>query len=234
MGKDIAMFNRLAFIGALAGGLAHEIKNPLSSMNLNLQLLKEDIKQTPENEKLHKKIDIIQRESIRLEDILNDFLRFAKRKEPQLRLESPDEIVNEIVVFMAPEARQNSVVIKKESNADIPKALIDRNLFKQALLNIVINAEQAMPDGGELTIKISYKTGKIVFDILDNGKGIKPENIDKIYDIYYSTKSSGSGLGLATAKRIIEDHGGAISVTSKVNEGSCFTIEIPVNAGADN
>lgn len=223
------VFNRLAFLGTLASGLAHEIKNPLSSLNLNIQLLKEDIVDTPENNKLHKKIEIIQRESIRLEDILNDFLRFAKRKEPQLCLENVHDIVNEIVVFLLPEARQSCITIRKEYNEKLPKIILDRNLIKQALLNLIINSEQAMPNGGELIIATSLEGNNVKIDVIDTGVGIKPENVEKIFDLYYSTKSEGTGLGLATAKQIIEDHNGFIRVETEEGKGCSFSIVLPIS-----
>ena len=212
-------FERLAFLGTLASGLVHEIKN---------QLLKEDLEYIPRDDKIHKKIDLIQRETIRLEEILNDFLRYAKRKEPQLCMEDLHNILNEIVTFVAPESRQSNVEIRKEFDTQVPGILLDRNLIKQALLNVIINAEQAMPNGGVLIVKTFQENNNIRIDIIDTGVGIKPENIEKIFDIYYSTKSGGTGLGLATAKQIIEDHNGNITVKSEECRGSNFSIILPL------
>lgn len=222
---------RLAFVGTLAGGLAHEIKNPLSTLSINLQLLMEDVQSmTGENsKKAHRKIQALQREVQRLEEILNDFLRFARGQKPELEERDINEVLDEVVDFVTPEIKQKKILILKSYDANLPPCPIDSNLIKQAVLNVIINAEQAMENGGELMIRTSRNKRYIQIDITDTGTGIPKDNIDKIFQVYFSTKKTGTGLGLPTAKRIIEEHKGTISVQSEEGKGTNFTIKLPTD-----
>ena len=222
---------RLAFIGTLAGGLAHEIKNPLSTLNINLQLLKEELESmTGENSKrVYMKTQVLQKEVQRLEQILNDFLRFARGQKLELKDHDMNEILDEVADFVTPEIKQKKILILKSYDADLPQCHLDSNLIKQAILNIIINAEQAMENGGELMIRTSKDKKYIQIDITDTGPGIPKDIIGKIFQAYFSTKKTGTGLGLPTAKRIIEDHRGTISVQSEEGKGTNFSITLPTN-----
>ena len=222
---------RLAFVGTLAGGLAHEIKNPLSTLNINLQLLKEDMQSlTGENsKKAYIKIHALQKEVQRLEEILNDFLRFARGQKLELGEHDINEILDEVIDFVTPEMKQKKISILKSYETNLPLCRIDSNLIKQAILNIIINAEQAIENGGELMIRTSRDKKNIQIDITDTGTGIPKGIIDKIFQVYFSTKKTGTGLGLPTTKRIIEEHKGTISVQSKEGKGTNFTIKLPIN-----
>ncbi len=222
---------RLAFIGTLAGGLAHEIKNPLSTLNINLQLLQEELESmTGENSKrVYRKTQVLQKEVQRLEQILNDFLRFARGQKLELKDHDINEILDEVADFVTPEIKQKNILILKSYDADLPQCHLDSNLIKQAILNIIINAEQAMENGGELMIRTSKDKKYIQIDITDTGPGIPKDIIDKIFQVYFSTKKTGTGLGLPTAKRIIEDHRGTISVQSEEGKGTNFSIKLPTN-----
>lgn len=221
---------RLAFVGTLAGGLAHEIKNPLSTFSINLQLLMEDVQggKGENRKKAYSRIHALQREVHRLEDILNDFLRYAKGQKLELENCNINEVVDEVVDFITPEIKQKKILILKSYDIHLPPCRIDINLVKQAILNIVINAEQAMEQGGELMIRTSCDNKFIQIDITDTGSGIPKDSLDKIFQVYYSTKKSGTGLGLPTAKRIIEEHKGMITVQSEENKGSNFSIKLPL------
>lgn len=222
---------RLAFVGTLAGGLAHEIKNPLSTLNINLQLLKEELQSmTGENcKRAYTKTQVLQKEVQRLDEILNDFLRFAKGQELELKDHDMNEILDEVVDFVTPEIKQKKILILKSYDADLPLCRIDSNLIKQAILNIIINAEQAMENGGELMVRTTRDKKYIQIDITDTGPGIPKDIIGKIFQVYFSTKKTGTGLGLPTAKRIIEDHRGTISVQSEEGKGTNFSITLPTN-----
>ena len=222
---------RLAFIGTLAGGLAHEIKNPLSTLNIYLQLLQEELESmTGENSKrVYMKTQVLQKEVQRLEQILNDFLRFARGQKLELKDHDMNEILDEVADFVTPEIKQKKILILKSYDADLPQCRLDSNLIKQAILNIIINAEQAMENGGELMIRTSKDKKYIQIDITDTGPGIPKDIIDKIFQVYFSTKKTGTGLGLPTAKRIIEDHRGTISVQSEEGKGTNFSIKLPTN-----
>ncbi|MDR4508506.1 MAG: ATP-binding protein [Candidatus Brocadiaceae bacterium] len=222
---------RLAFVGTLAGGLAHEIKNPLSTLNINLQLLKEDVQSiTGEKSKnIYRKIQTLQKEVQRLEEILNDFLRFARSQKLTLKDLNVNIIIDEVLDFVAPKMKQKNISILKSYDTRLPLCRVDADLMKQMLLNIIINAEQAMVRGGELMIRTSGNKKSVQIDVTDTGIGISKDSIDKIFQVYYSTKKTGTGLGLPTAKRIIEEHKGSIAVQSEIGKGTNFSLKLPTN-----
>lgn len=222
----------LDHLNTLAAGLVHEIKNPLNAISINLQLLNEDLqdRNSERDTKMSNRVQLLQREVCRLDSILSDFLRFAKK--PVLHLEECDinEIIESVLDFIGPDAMQNSIRILKSFETKLPKCYLDSNVIKQALLNVILNAQQAMPNGGELIVR-TYQNGENVFiDITDTGVGIQKNKIDKIFQVYYSTKKTGTGLGLPTAKRIIEESKGTINIRSEDGKGSSFLIKLPVNS----
>ncbi len=222
--------NSLEELGRIAGGLAHEIKNPLSTIGVNLALLREDWAEakTPSEKRSLKKIELLQREVKRLESILNDFLRYAKGQELHLQLADVHEAIQEVVDFIEPEAKTKKVQIRSSFSYGLPKVLLDRVAFQQALLNIVVNARDAMPDGGELILRTERAKNFILIEVTDTGVGMPPENLEKCFDVYYSTKRGGTGLGLPTVKRIIEKHGGSVSVRSELGKGTQFSLLLPL------
>ena len=216
-------------VSTLAGGLAHEIKNPLSTMNLNLQLLAEDWREadTPEGQRAGRRIRTMQTETQRLAEILEDFLRFVRADQIHLQRCDVNEVLEETVAFLTPKLRAQKIEVLK-SLSDLPEAWADPALLKQAILNILINAEQAMPDGGDLRIRSVLDGDTIQMDVTDTGKGIAPEDQERVFAAYYSRRKNGSGLGLPTARRIVEKHGGEIRAHGEPDQGSCFTIRLPV------
>lgn len=249
---------RLAELGTLTGGLAHEIKNPLSTVGLNIQLLQEDLQalsiQAAGDGPLQEKIGRIQRrfesltgETRRLRDILEDFLRYAGRVKLHRVQSNVNAMIDELVDFFAPQAQADSIHIRSQLTAHPGTLWIDTNLLKQAVLNIVINATQAMvqarddqePSGGsdELIIRTlrgrSHGQDEIRIHVTDTGPGIQPDRLRKIFHPYFSSKKTGTGLGLPTARRIVEEHGGHITVHSEPGRGTDFVITLPVNPPAD-
>jgi signal transduction histidine kinase len=220
---------RLAELGTLTGGLAHEIKNPLSTVQLNLQLLAEDL--TPDNPaypRIVNRLHTVQKETSRLRDILDDFLRYAGQLELDRRPTDLNELLEELVDFFLPQAQQQRAKVRLR-RADQPLvAPVDPRLIKQAVLNLMLNALQAMPEGGELILSASKDDGAALIDIIDTGKGIAPEAIDKIFQAYYTSKKGGTGLGLAMTQRIVKEHGGQLSVTSEMGKGSDFQLRLPL------
>jgi signal transduction histidine kinase len=224
---------RLAELGTLTGGLAHEIKNPLSTVLLNLQLLQEDL--SPEdraNSRVASRLNLVERETARLRDILDDFLRYAGNLELDRQPVDLNLLVEELVDFFAPQAQVNKVHARWRPSPKPVVVSADPKLIKQAVLNLMLNAVQAMTEsnggrGGELILSASARDGQAVIDVIDTGRGINPEALASIFDAYYSTKKGGTGLGLAMARRIAEEHGGKISVTSEVGKGSDFQIHLP-------
>jgi len=224
--------DELNHLNTLAAGLVHEIKNPLNAISINLQLLNEDLQdQNSERDiKMSSRVQLLQKEVCRLDNILSDFLRFAKK--PVLHFEECDinGIIESVLDFIGPDAMQNSIRILKSFDTKLPKCNLDSNVIKQALLNVILNAQQAMPNGGELIVR-TYQNGENIFiDITDTGVGIQKNKIDKIFQVYYSTKKTGTGLGLPTVKKIIEESKGTISIRSEDGKGSSFLIKLPVNS----
>ena len=180
--------------------------------------------------KMPRRVRLLQKEVSRLDSILSDFLRFAKRPELHLEVCDINEIIDSVLDFISPEAMQNSIRILKSYDTKLPKCNLDSNIMKQALLNVILNAQQAMPDGGELIVRTYGNSENIFIDITDTGVGIHRDKIDKIFQVYYSTKKNGTGLGLPAAKRIIEENKGTISIRSEDGKGSSFLIKLPVNS----
>jgi signal transduction histidine kinase len=220
---------RLAELGTLTGGLAHEIRNPLSTVQLNLQLLREDLSSDdPAYSRLSNRLATLQKETARLGDILGDFLRYAGKIELDPLPRDVNALLEELVDFFAPQAQMQRVRLRMKPSAGPLVAPVDERLLKQALLNLMINALQAMPqDGGEIILSARDENDSVVIDVTDTAGGITPEKLEKIFEAYYSTKSGGTGLGLAIARRIVQEHGGQISVASEMGKGSVFTIRLP-------
>lgn len=221
---------RLAELGTLTGGLAHELKNPLSTIQLNLQLLGEDIMpENPAYARLMSRLGTVQKETSRLRDLLDDFLRFAGRMELVRRPVELNGMLEELVDFYTPQAQLQRVALRlRRSNGPLTAA-VDEKLIKQAILNLMINALQAMPpSGGEIILAARREDDHVFLDVTDTGQGMDPATAKRIFDAYYSTKRGGTGLGLAIAQRIIHEHGGEIRLTSEPGKGSEFTIQLPV------
>lgn len=250
---------RLAELGTLTGGLAHEIKNPLSTIGLNVQLLQEDLEElkTPVQDdarpddahdeqigRIQRRFESLSKETRQLRDILEDFLKFAGRVNLDQASTDVNQLIEELVDFFTPHATESGVHLRSQLSAANSTCLIDRTAFKQALLNLLINASQAMANarqkdesgsgGDELIIRTQRvrsvdKSEDLQIDIIDTGPGMSPQTAEKIFHPYFSTKASGTGLGLATARRIIEEHGGSISVHSELGRGTDFVILIPLD-----
>src|SRR5208283_1779626 len=183
MGGRAVLSEQYVELAELAGSFIHDIKNHLSTLGMNLQLLAEDF-QEPQSQRERRALDRIQRvqgECQRLVDLSNDFLRFARILELNLVPASLREVIEEMVDFFLPTARQASIEIKCYLPADLPAILLDRDLFKQALLNLMLNAEQAMPGGGELTIQANRDPDSIVLSLIDTGKGMPSEVLARIF-----------------------------------------------------
>jgi two-component system sensor histidine kinase HydH len=218
-----------AELAELAGGFVHDLKNHLSTLRLNLQLLAEDF-QEPQSQRERRALDRIlrlQNECQRLVDISNEFLRFARVKDLELTPANLAEVVEELTDFFGPLARASNIEIKSYIPADLPPVALNRDMFKQALLNLLLNAQQAMPGGGEIALLARADPEGVLFELIDTGRGMSPEVLAQAFRPFYSTRSGGSGLGLPTSRKIIEAHGGAIAVQSEVGRGTKFTIRLP-------
>ena len=225
---------QLEELSKLTGGLAHEIKNPLSTIKVNLKLIIEDAAAGEGKEqRWFRKIEVVQKETQRLEHILDDFLRYIGNAELKLSTVDVNEMVGEMIDFYLPQAQSQGVTIRQGLEQGELFCDTDSDLIKQVILNLFINGVQAMPDGGELIVRTEVKGPNAVVEISDTGLGIEPEKLDKIFDAYYTTKRGGSGLGLPTARKIVEAHSGNIRVTSQAGKGTSFAIELPLVSAKD-
>lgn len=216
-------------IARLAGALAHEIKNPLSTIRLNMELLAEDFSdpQTPRERRAEAKVAVVQRECQRLQDLLDDFLRFAKVGRLKLQPSDLNRQVKQVLRFFGPKAAKARIEVVDYLASDLPTVLLDCEAFHAALLNLVLNAEQAMPHGGQLVVRTSARGDSVALDLIDTGCGMDDNTRQHAFDAFFSTKSGGSGLGLPTAKKIIEAHGGQITLQSEPGRGTQFIIKLP-------
>jgi signal transduction histidine kinase len=217
-------------LAELAGGFCHEIKNHLSTLGLNLQLLAEDFTDA-ETHRVRRALDRVRRlqgECERLIEVSNDFLRFARLRDFDLKATRLPAVIEEMIDFFAPTAKQARVEVRSFVPADLPPVKLDVELFKQALLNLMLNAEQAMPEGGELTVQACVEDGRVRLDLIDTGVGMTADAAAQVFKPFWTTKPGGNGLGLPTTKRIVEGHGGSIEVQSEPGRGTKFTLRLPV------
>jgi signal transduction histidine kinase len=224
------MTDHNAELAELAGGFIHEIKNHISTLGLNLQLLAEDFQQaeTPRERKACERVLRLQGECQRLTELSNDFLRFARLRELQRTPASLFDVVGDMVDFFGPTARAAGIEVKTYLPTDLPAVPLDVDLFKQALLNLMLNAEQAMDGGGELIIQARRgEPGWVRVDVIDSGAGMSEESIAKCFMPFHTTKPGGSGLGLPTTRRVVEMHGGRIEAQSEPGKGTQFTLWLP-------
>lgn len=228
-------------LAELAGGFIHEIKNRVGTLSLNLQLLGEDFEepQTPRERRALDRIGRLQAECQKLVDLSHDFLRFARIQEANPEPTPLDAVVSRMVDFLAPTARQQNIEIGWFPAPDLPLVNIERDLIEQCLLNLMLNAEQAMPEGGTLTLiaRCEAETGAgdsprwLCLEVIDTGHGISADQQAKLFRPFHTTKPNGNGLGLATTRKIIAAHGGTIEVQSELGRGTKFTIRLPTVDG---
>lgn len=222
----LARYNELA---ALAGSLAHEIKNPLSVIRMNMDLLAEDLAelQVPGVNRAVSKVDVVRSQCTRLENLLNDFLRFARLTKLELIAGDLNEQVDRVLDLFAPQATEQDVEIIRYLDADLPGILLNPETLQAALVNLVKNALEAMLESGELVARTRLTRTGVALDLIDTGGGMEEHTAMHMFEAFYTTKDGGSGLGLPTARKIIEAHGGRIDVQSKLGHGTKFTLEFP-------
>jgi signal transduction histidine kinase len=218
---------KLASLGELAAGIAHEIRNPLTSINILIHSLAESLS----SENIHREdLRVIEEEIERINEIIDQFLRFGKPSPPHFEETDVISILEEILQLLRLQIEKQRIHVEKEFQL-LPPAVLDREQLKQVILNLVMNALQAMPEGGRLRLSVQ-KPGKdrwIQIGIQDSGTGIPPEYMDKLFDPFFSTREGGIGLGLPIAHRIIDQHHGRIEVVSTPREGTVFTLYLPVD-----
>jgi two-component system, sporulation sensor kinase E len=220
---------RLSALTLLAAGVAHEIGNPLNSLHIHLQLLERKARKLPEDAaaELREPINIAKEEIKRLDYIITQFLRAIRPATLQLQPENINDLVEESIAFLAAEIRDRDIIVEKELRPDLPRIEVDRNQIKQAFYNIIRNSFQAMKSAGILHIQTGMDDSFISVSFADTGGGIPAESMSKIFEPYFTTKNSGSGLGLMIVRRIVREHGGEIDLVSDEGKGLTLTIRLP-------
>jgi signal transduction histidine kinase len=232
-GQLVELSRRVAALGRLTAGVAHEVKNPLNAMTIHLELLKQKLASSGRADSTETHVDIISREIRRLDDVVQGFLKFARPEELAIRSVAPGDLVDEVLKTLTVEANVTGVRLESAVAQDVPRIDADPGIFRQALLNLAKNAVQAMPHGGTLTISAATaKDGRVEIRVADTGVGIPPENLAKIFDLYFTTKSSGTGIGLSLVYRTVQLHNGDIDVESTPGVGTAFVIRMPKASGS--
>jgi signal transduction histidine kinase len=223
--EQLRRADRLSALGELSAGMAHEIRNPLGAIKGAVEILKDDYR--PEDAR-YEFIQILLKETDRLNHIVQEFLGFARPKQPDLQQADLNEAIESVVTLTAQEAKKAGVKVEKQLDSAIGMRGLDVSLLRQAFLNLVLNAIQAMDGGGVLTIGSSLQGDAVEITIADTGQGISEENRKKLFSPFFTTKKNGTGLGLAITYRIIENHRGTIHVASEPGKGTTFTVKIPI------
>jgi two-component system sensor histidine kinase HydH len=216
---------RLFAVGQLAAGLAHELRNPLGSVAGAAGILQRNANLEPKHQEC---LEIIQKESQRLNRLLTEFLDFARPRPPKYQSIDVDSLLGSVIQLAAHGVGQDSIVLRKDVAPQLPLVDGDSELLKQMLLNLIINAVHAMPNGGEVVVSASLHEGQVLIRVRDHGCGVAPECRDKIFDPFFTTKEGGTGLGLPVAHQIVEQHGGILTAEPNPDGGMTFSTRLPI------
>jgi two-component system, sporulation sensor kinase E len=220
---------RLNALTLLAAGVAHEIGNPLNSLHIHLQLMERKAQELNHNAKaeLQQSIDVARSEVRRLDSIVTQFLRAIRPSRPRLHPENVNTIVEEAVRFFTPEIQDRDIVVEQELRADLPLLQLDREQIKQVFYNVIKNSLEAMKRHGTLRIRSDLDDTHVMVSFVDTGGGMSAENLGRVFEPYFTTKPSGTGLGLLIVRRIVREHGGELSIESSQDKGLTLTIRLP-------
>jgi signal transduction histidine kinase len=232
MEDRIQLAERLSSLGHLAAGVAHEIRNPLNAIAMGLQRLKREFLPQEESQKEEylSFMDLISKEIRRVNEIIEQFLNLSRPFELTLKHSSLQDLLKNLTTLLQEEASSRGIQIQTGTNPDLPLIKMDHERLTQAFLNIMKNGMQAMEQGGVLRVEAQYLKDQVEISFSDSGSGIPPEEMEKIFNYYYTTKEKGVGLGLPIAHRIIEAHGGQLKVESRVGIGTKVTVLLPVTS----
>ena len=224
---------RLNALTLLAAGVAHEIGNPLNSLHIHLQLMERKIRELdgPAKTELRDSVNVARAEIRRLDSIVSQFLRAIRPSKPQLATENINLIVEEAVQFFGPEITDRDMVVEQELRSDLPLVQVDRDQIKQAFYNVIKNSLEAMKRRGILRIRTDMDASHVLVSFKDTGGGISADNLSRVFEPYFTTKSSGSGLGLLIVRRIVREHGGELAIETSEGKGVTVTIRLPFRDG---
>jgi signal transduction histidine kinase/uncharacterized membrane protein affecting hemolysin expression len=226
IGDEIEMSRRLSASGRVTGGVAHEVKNPINAIVLHLQLLQNKLSQLDPDTRRH--MDIIGSEIHRLDRVVQTLVDFMRARELHLMEVDLRRLLEEVALLAAPDAEQHGVTLSRDLPEEPLPVKADLDFMKQALLNVVLNGIQAMPQGGELTISAHQEENAVVAEVRDRGMGIAQEVQDKIFELYFTTKKDGNGIGLAQTYQILQWHYGSVEFNSTEGEGTTFRFRLPL------
>jgi len=226
---QLQVSERLAAMGRITAGVAHEVKNPLNSMRLWLENLKESLPPDQESNS-HQAVQVLDKEIDRLDAVVKRFLDFTRPMEVRLEQTQLWQLLGEVLDVARPQLQKANVEVVQSLPTDVPEVFVDRDLLKQAVLNLVLNAVDAMPGGGQIRLELTRRAEMAEICVTDTGRGIPLENRQKIFQLFFTTRPGGSGIGLASTFRIVQLHNGSIDFTSEVGRGTTFRIELPLAA----
>jgi signal transduction histidine kinase len=216
----------MAAINRLTSGVAHEVKNPINAIVLHLELLREKMRVTDDDSGRH--VKIIEDEIQRLDRVVKALADFNRPIEPRFTTFDLRRLVEDVATLASPDAARNGVTIRTELGTEPLSVNADSDLMKHALLNVVLNGVQAMEQGGTLDMIARHDENRTTIEVRDHGKGIPPEIQDKVFNLFFTTKKSGSGIGLAVSYRVMQLHGGSLSFESRNGEGTWFRLNLPI------
>jgi signal transduction histidine kinase len=222
--------SRLAYVGTLASGLAHEIRSPLNAVKLNLDLLREDVDAVADaqREEFKRRLELIAREVDGLQDLLTEFLTFAKPPSMELLPTDLNQMLVDMEQFIAPACKQRHIQIVKDFQKELYPVPLDQNQFgRGVIINLLTNAMEAIKTHGTITLRTRENQDNIEIHVEDDGGGVDPPNEGRIFELFFSTKDHGTGLGLAIARRIVQEHGGELILQNHFKRGATFIIRLP-------
>jgi signal transduction histidine kinase len=223
---QLQVSERLANLGRITAGVAHEVKNPLNSMRLWLENLKASL---PEGDTMPQKaVRVLDSEIDRLDTVVKRFLDFTRPPEMHQEETNLKDLLEDVLVVGRPQMDRSNVKVEARFATDVPLVVVDRELLKQALMNLILNAVQAMPGGGRLTVSLERRGEMAGIEIEDTGRGIPPEHTQRVFQLFFTTRPGGSGIGLASAFRTVQLLNGSIDFKSEVGRGTTFRIELPL------
>jgi PAS domain S-box-containing protein len=226
---QLQVSERLSALGRITAGVAHEVKNPLNSMRLWLENLKESLPNDTDDA-AKQAVNVLDAEIDRLDAVVKRFLDFSRPMDVRLEPTQLAELLHEVLEVAAPQLERSKVQVAQLLPIDVPQVIGDRALLKQAILNLVLNAVDAMPNGGQLQLTLSRRGDMAEVTVGDTGRGIPVEHRQKVFQLFFTTTPGGSGIGLASTFRIVQLHNGSIDFTSEVGRGTTFRIELPLAA----